>query len=153
RCKQVAGFFAEKGDGPAGVHGAAQNGTGGSVDAAWQVHGDYRKTRPIDRRDGGQRLAGDRAVKSGAKQRIDDDVSAGEIRDPSFQRPVPLLRRSSGISLNGFRMPDEVHGNLVASALQLARSNEAVAAIVAGSGHNSDPAARGMLRRHRARYG
>ena len=150
--QQMPRLLAKKRNGPAGVHGASQNRAGGPVDAAGQINGDHRKPCRIDRRNGGQRLAGDRSIKSGAKQRIDNDMGAGEVGGSRGYRPLPLARRLGGISFDGVPASNDVHGNTVSGPAQPPGRNEAVAAIVARPRHNGDFAARRVARRNGCGY-
>jgi len=75
----MAGLLAKKRDCLLGLDCGAHHRASGAIDAARQINGDDRCSLCVHGLDHRLRQAADRAIQAGAKQRVDDDVSAREL--------------------------------------------------------------------------
>jgi len=143
RQQHVAGLAAKEGDTFRRRDRAPHHRAGRAVDAACQIHGNDRRAARVHGRDHLRRLPGDRAIETGAEQRIDDDARAFEdARGGRLERAAEPVRRLRGIAFELGPVADqrEPHGK---SALrQQAAGDKPVAAVVARPGDDGDGAAR-----------
>ena len=111
----------------------------GAVDAARQIDAENRRAVGIDRLDHLERIALDRAVETGAEQRIDDQRRpADRLRIERQHRIFPSPRRRRRIALQAVALAQQDHRDLAAARRQFGRRHETVAAIVAAAGDHQD---------------
>ena len=135
--QHVAGLAAEEGHRMAGVDRRAHHRAGRAVHPARQIDGDHRGAARVHRLDHGARQTLDLAVEPGAEQCVDDDVAVGERdRGRLLERSAPALGRQRSIALEPPFLADEADADGIAALGQKARGDKAVAAVVAGPGHN-----------------
>jgi hypothetical protein len=142
RKKHMAGLLTKERDGLRSLDGKPHDGAGGPVDAARQIYGDDRSGLRIHAFDHRPWQTFDRAIEAGAEQRIDDDVRARkgcELRRHNWTGPSLGSQRS--VPLEPTHLADQQNLGWVAPFSEQPSCNKTVAAVVARSGNDIDPAA------------
>ena len=118
---------------------ASHHRSGGAIHAARQIDGDDGYRSGIHQIDDVARRTLNIPVKSRTKQCIDDQVA---VRKCCGRRlaygSVPALCGQSGVTFQPLAFPNEANAHHQATLGQIARSNEAVAAIVTGARDDHD---------------
>ena len=139
RQQQMAGLSAEERHGFGGADRRAHHRAAGAVDAAGQIDGDHRRARGVDRLDHGTGRAFDRPVEARAEQRIDDQARASERIGPRrLDRALPACCRLRRVALEPVALAKQQQADRIAAFGKDAGADEAVAAVVAGAGHDAD---------------
>ena len=150
----MSGFEAEEGDRTRRLDRRAENLAGAPVDAARQVDRDHRQARAVHRGNG---LGGnplDRPVEAGAEQSVDNEIgTADETDGEALAAAGPRRRGKGGIALEPVAGGEQADSDLIAGLGHQAGRDEAVAAIVARSGHHQNAAALGQQVVDRLRHG
>jgi hypothetical protein len=116
-------------EGPAGVGGEARG----------HVDGDDGRRARVHRRD--ERGGGtfDRAVEASAEERVDHDVRCRERQARGCGRTRPAGEGGRGVAAETGRVAVEEDAHRATGVGEEARSDKAVAAVVAGAGDDEDP--------------
>ena len=142
RKKHMARLLAKECDGLRSLDGKPHDGAGGPVDAARQIHGDDRGGLRIHAFDHRPWQTFDRAIEAGAEQRVDDDVRARKgcgLRRHNWTGPSLGSQRS--VPLEPTHLADQQNLGRVAPLSEQPSGHKTVAAVVARSGNDIDPAA------------
>ena len=139
--QHVSGLAAKERHGPARAHRAAHDGAARPVDAACEIDRDNRRGARVHRLDEGARRTLDRTIEAGAEQGIDDHVRLLErVRLGRLDQPLPALRGLRGIALEPAALTQQKQPRAIAALRQHPRGDKTIAAIVAGTCHDHDPA-------------
>src|SRR3974390_1213238 len=123
-----------------GVDGEPHYCPGCPVNPTRQVYGDQWDAGPVHRLDHGPRQTPDLAVQASAKQRVDHDI---RVRQRGWRGlldgTVPALSGERRITFQLLAVADEIHPHRMTPPGKMTSRYEAVAAIIAGTGHNHYP--------------
>ena len=142
RHEQMAGLSGREGHGAGGLDGDAPHRSRIAVDAGGKIDRQNRPARSVHPLDDVPRRAVEIAGEAGAEQRVDDQVGLGEgrrFRRPRPRRPSPAPPRPHRPS--GGPAAEKAQGHAIAPLGQDRGRDEAVAAVLPGSGDHDDPAA------------
>src|SRR5262245_52569668 len=129
----------KEGDGRDGLYRSAPHLSSGGVDTTRHSDTVDRKSRSIDVVDQLGERTFDRTGKAGTEQRIHHHIAAGEEIGTELHAPLtPKPGHCRGIGRQAGRIAVEPESDLVAPFPEMARSNEAVAAVVPGAAQHHD---------------
>ena len=139
RQQQVARLFAKERDRHRRSRRCTADVAGPAVDAARHVDRDNGNPARVECLDDRLRRPFDRPRQPGAKDRVDDQLSAVEHRRRQrLDRPTPTRRRLAGIAAQGLDVAKQRQPHLPAAFGQDARRDKTVAAIVARPAQHRD---------------
>ncbi len=133
-----------EGDGALGDDRRTGNGTGRRIDAARDVERHDGCSMLRDARDRRTDLRTRDTLCPGAEQGVDDDVGTGEIGPSGNAEPIGHSQHRRRIPAHAIVGRDQHDPDIQAAVAEVARDHEAVAAVVAGTADDGDPAGIGI---------
>ncbi len=136
--EEVRWLLAEEGDGGGGADRGAERQAGVGMQPRGEVHGEDGGGAGVHRRDEIGGGAGDPAVEAGAEEGVDDEGGGRQRQAGGRGRTGPAVKGGGGVAAESGGVAEEGDADIAAGGHEAAGGDEAVAAVVAGTGEDED---------------